>query len=191
MTEKNYPSNSDKCFEWDWKDVQKNQDDTYTIYGRVYEEQELPQLTAEQYKKLENGEKIEIFNIEMKKDESDEAQYSGYDMILKDSDEISFAYVSKNSDGTADLMYYSEFCIGKATDTYLKITIDKDTPCYVGTTLSDSIDTFENKYNLYMKQNEEYPFDDFNYNEEYKKIVWWGDFIFENEECKAILFTEM
>ena len=93
--------------------IANNNDGTYTIMSRVYEEASLPNLTKNEVNKLEYGGLINILGWEFQKDFSENTDNN--DFVIKCVDENMWLklYVNKNDDGTAFVFYYSEIQIAK------------------------------------------------------------------------------
>lgn len=100
--------------------ISKNNDSTYTIISRVYESVELPTLSKDEVKKLENNETIKIYNWTFKLSDLEENVITSID----ENNWIKF-YIHKNSNGTASISDYTEATLVKPTQIYMKAIVNK------------------------------------------------------------------
>jgi hypothetical protein len=129
LNEANFNKYNNENYSFDILSISKNNDGTYTISGRVYEEVELPTLSKDEYQQLKNGNKVNIFGIEFVKSADDVTDFGEYDFsISSNSDQILNSvdfFVMQNSDGTASLYYGSEYKFVKTTNIYMSATVNK------------------------------------------------------------------
>lgn len=185
MTEENYNKYNTNGYQFVILDMQENNNSTVTIKGRVYKEKELPILTLTQYENLASGQSVNILGYEMKftknedlKDENN--TYAGHDLYIESaSDGVSF-YVSKNDDGTANLFYPSEISLFDGTDIYMQITLDN--------TITISYDGGQTTLKQYLQN---YSFTSYKVFDILALPLLHDEFIFENEKCTEIQFTNV
>ena len=184
MTEENYNKYNTNGYQFVIVDMQENNNNTITIKGRVYKEKELPILTLTQYENLANRQSVNILGFEMKLTEDENLKdenntYAGHDLYIESTNnEVSF-YVSKNDDGTANLIYPSELSLFDGTDIYMQTTLDNTTP----TTSGWGDITLEKYIKNYT------PF--FDLKDTVALNLYHDEFIFENGKCISIFFTSI
>lgn len=149
--------------------ITNNNNGTYTIISRVFEEIELPTLSQKEVESLENGKEIQILNHDFKRDNSDGLNDSGYEYVIVSTDtneQLKF-YVCINDDKTATLSYYTDMILGKGTNIYMKAVVD-----------TSVFDSNVSEYSLDEKESDEYTI--LTYSEEIQ---------FENGEISSFKWT--
>lgn len=122
FNEKNYKKYSPSSID----SITNNNDGTYTIISRVYEEVELPDLSKEEVDILNSGKSIDFLSWNLKKSTT-ETEESDDVFVIESTvknDWMKF-YVEQNEDGTAKVNVYTQILIVKPTHTYLKAVVDE------------------------------------------------------------------
>ena len=120
LNEENYEKYNSKIVK-----ISNNNNGTYTIIARVYEEVILPTLSKNEVEVLESGNTIKILDWTFKKDTSENYESTNNLELISSADEEMKFYVTQNNDGTASLSYYGEMILGKPTQTYMRTIVTK------------------------------------------------------------------
>ncbi len=100
-------------------DAQKNDNETYTLKGRIYVDAELPKLTKADYSKLMKDKTITILNREFELGEYDE-EVKGY--VIEDANGVKI-YVTDDQ----ELINPEDTPLVQGTEEFYKITVADDT----------------------------------------------------------------
>lgn len=125
-TEENYKKYNSNGYHVKIEGFDEFAGDDIEITTQIYKEIPLPDITKEQYQKLENGETIEIKDYSFKKSTS----YKGeHDCLIyyptMTEDHGPYYYVDKNKDGTGKLSY-ADIIECTPTDKWMRFIVNKN-----------------------------------------------------------------